>query len=123
MTNAEIVRAFTEEVFNQGRADLIDQYMQPGYIQHAYKVPQGRDGFKQFHQIFCSRHPDRHLYIKHLYEDGDVIVSHNLAVLDPGETENLVVDIYRLEDGKLAEHWDCVQHLTPEQIRDRDSFY
>ena len=123
MTNAEIVRLFTEEVFNKNHPELIDQFMREDYIQHNPTVRQGRDGFKEFQKRFCSQSPNLHLYIKHLYECGDIVISHNLAVIEPGVNENIVVDIYRLEDGKLAEHWDCIQHLTEEQIKNTDALY
>ncbi len=123
MTNAEIVRLFTEEVFNNGNDSLIDQYMREDYHQHNPTVAQGREGFKAFHKGFRGAFPNLHLYIKHLYEDGDVVISHNLAVLEPGKVENIVVDIYRLENGQLAEHWDCIQHLTEEQIKNTDLLY
>ena len=59
----------------------------------------------------------------HIYEDGDIVISHNHAVLKKGEIENIVFDVYRLKDGKLAEHWDCIQHLTPEQIPEAGKFF
>lgn len=67
--------------------------------------------------------PDLELKIMHIYEDGDIVVSHNHAVLKKGEIENIVFDVYRLENGKLAEHWDCIQHLTPEQIAAAEKFF
>ena len=51
-----------------------------------------------------------------------MVVSHNHAVLKP-EVENIVFDVYRLRDGKLAEHWDCIQRLTPEQIARADELF
>lgn len=123
MTNAEIIRFFTEEVFNKGRAELIDQYVLPNYKQHNPTVEQGREGFRKFHQRFRSTHPNLHLHIMHLYSDGDVVVSHNWAELESGKVEAVVVDIYRLENGMLAEHWDCIQRLTPEQIPNREKLF
>lgn len=116
MTNAEIVKEFTQIVFNQKKLDMIDRYMKEDYIQHNPTVAQGREGFIAFAKGFTGRFPDLELQIRHIYQDGDIVVCHNLAVLIPGENENIVFDVYRLEDGKLAEHWDCIQHLTQEQI-------
>ena len=51
-----------------------------------------------------------------LFEIGDLVFSHNHAVLEEGVNEAVVFDIYRIQDGKLAEHWDCIQPLKPEQM-------
>ena len=91
--------------------------MKDDYIQHNPTVAQGKEGFVDFAKNrFFKMFPELELKIMHIYEDGDIVVSHNHAVLKAGEIENIVFDVYRLEDGKLAEHWDCIQHLTPEQI-------
>ena len=117
MTNKEIVIKFTEEVFNNKNLSLIPVYMREDYRQHNPTVAQGRAGFTEFAARFIGAFPGLHLHIKHIYEDGDIVISHNLAVLKPGENENIVFDVYRLQDGQLAEHWDCIQHMTPEQMQ------
>ncbi len=123
MSNKDIVIKFTEEVFNNKQLDLIPQYMREDYIQHNPTVAQGRDGFIEFAKKFTGGFDNMHLHIKHIYEDGDVVISHNHAVLEPGVNEALVFDVYRLKDGKLAEHWDCIQKLTPEQIRQPEKLF
>lgn len=73
--------------------------------------------YKKVKRIFAGDFPGI------IFVCGDIVVSHNHAVLKKGEVENIVFDVYRLEDGKLAEHWDCIQHLTPEQIPDAEKFF
>ena len=48
--------------------------------------------------------------------DGDMVAIHGYGVTDPGKIEVLVVDIYRMKDGQLAEHWGTVQPLPDEQF-------
>ena len=124
MNNKEIVTKFIEECFNQKNLIEIEKYMNADYIQHNPTVAQGRDGFVDFAQNrFFQMFPDLRLIVKHCYEDGDIVVCHNHAILKPGEVENIVFDVYRLENGRLAEHWDCIQHLSPGQMKDIDAFY
>lgn len=54
--------------------------------------------------------------IKHILEDGDMVAVHGYGVTDPGKTEVLVVDTFRVKDGLLYEHWGTVQNLPPEQF-------
>lgn len=124
MSNKDLVIEFTEKIFNAHTVEGLDKYMREDYIQHNPTVEQGRQGFINFcEQRFFPGHPQLHLHIRHIYEDGDIVVCHNLAVIEPGVNENIVFDVYRIQDGKLAEHWDCVQHLTQEQMPLSDRFF
>lgn len=124
MTNKEIVQEFTKIVFNEKNLDVLEQYMKEDYIQHNPTVEQGRAGFLDFAKNrFFKTHPEVKLIIKHIYEEGDTVICHNHVICEPGENENIVFDVYRLEDGKLAEHWDCIQHLTKEQIESKDKLF
>jgi len=123
MTNKDIVIKFTEDVFNQGKLELIPLFMREDYKQHNPTVAQGRSGFVEFATRFRGLFPQLNLQIRHIYEDGDIVICHNLAVLKPGEIENIVFDVYRLQNGLLAEHWDCIQRLTPGQIADKETLF
>lgn len=124
MSNKEIVLRFIDECFNKKDLTRIEAYMKADYIQHNPTVAQGREGFMDFTMNrFFKTFPDLSLIVKHCYEDGDMVICHNHAVLKQGETENVVVDIYRLEGGKLAEHWDCIQHLSADQIANIKIFF
>lgn len=80
MTNKELVLKFYDEVFNKWDISNLDSYMKDDYIQHN---PTAKDGNFVF------------VFFKCTVENGAI---------------NKVCDIYRLEDGKLAEHWDVVEH-------------
>ena len=49
------------------------------------------------------------LNIVRLIEEGDMIAVYLKNVDPEGNTKCRVVDIYRIEDEKLAEHWDVIQ--------------
>lgn len=124
MDNKAIVKAYIERVFNAHDLGCIDEYMHDDYVQHNPNVAQGKAGFVEFFRnVMFKKFPDFRQEIKHMYAEGDLVLVHLLAVAKPGEVENIVFDVYRLRDGKLAEHWDCIQHLTPEQIPLSDAFF
>lgn len=117
MTNKDVVRAFTRIVFNGRDLSQLERFMREDYIQHSYGIESGREAFRDFAENrFFAEHPGLELKIMNLFEDGDLVFSHNHAVLEEGVNEAVVFDIYRLQDGKLAEHWDCIQPLKPEQM-------
>ncbi|MDL2293015.1 ester cyclase [Ruminococcaceae bacterium OttesenSCG-928-D13] len=124
MNNKEIVRDFIEKVFNRHDLSGLERYMHDDYIQHNPGIADGRDAFKDaFENGMFKRRPNFRQEIKHMYCDGDIVVVHLLAIAEAGVDENIVFDVYRLRDGKLAEHWDCIQHLTPAQLPNAQGFF
>lgn len=117
MTNKEIVRKFYDEVFNAWDLTKVPEYMHEDYRQHNPTVADGREGFKKFAEGFFKAHPK--MEIIHIVEEGDLVMVFFRCTVDMGI--NKVCDIYRLRDGKLAEHWDVVQHLDPEQTPANDN--
>lgn len=120
----QFIRDFYEEVFNAHNTQAAHKYIAPGYIQHNPGVAQGLEGFvRAFDAKFRDMPPEHfQLHIRRLICEGDMIAVHLHAVGVPGEQESAVVDIYRLENGMLAEHWDVLMPLTAQQIRDGRMF-
>lgn len=114
MESKEIVRSFIEEVFNRHDLAAAEKYLKKDYYQHNPQVEQGAEGFVRFFTGMFERTPGFRQEIVHLISEGDLVVAHVRARgIVPGKY-NKVVDIYRLEDGKLAEHWDVLQRDVQE---------
>lgn len=106
MSNKEIVLKFYEDVWNAHDASKVPDYVHEGYIQHNPAVAQGRAGLLEFLKFFFTREAKHDIVLA--LEDGDLVaVLVNVSFNDGSKA--LVTDIYRLEDGKMAEHWDCLQ--------------
>jgi predicted SnoaL-like aldol condensation-catalyzing enzyme len=114
MTNREILKAFYDEVFNGHDVDAARKYMREDYIQHNPGVPQGREGFIEAFRGKFAALPAFHLDVKRIIVDGDMAAVHIHATGLPGQSGSVVVDIYRLQDGLLAEHWDCLMPIPKE---------
>lgn len=109
MTNKEVVAAMYKEFFNDHDVDAALKYVKEDYIQHNPGVTQGRAGLMEgFAQKFKVE-PTFHLEIQQMIAEDDKVVVYLKNVDPEGKTKCRVVDIYRLEDGKLAEHWDVLQ--------------
>jgi predicted SnoaL-like aldol condensation-catalyzing enzyme len=57
-----------------------------------------------------------------VFADGDYVILHVHAVREPGTRGNAIVDIFRLEDGKIVEHWDVVQPI-PEKAANANGMF
>lgn len=108
MTNKEVVLKFYEEVFNGWDLTHLDDFMRDDYMQHNVGVADGKEGFKEFAAKFLAAKP--HMEIKKIFENEDHVAVFFKCTMGINGSVNKVVDIYRLQDGKLAEHWDVVEH-------------
>lgn len=120
MTNKEIILKLYEVVFNGHDVDRAGEFIKEDYIQHNPRVKDGLEGFKEF---FRSPHfANFKVEIKHIIAEGDYVVLHTHATTAPGEPGTAVVDIYRMEDGKAAEHWDVLQPMPKEFVHNNGMF-
>ena len=109
MTNKEVITAFYKEFFNDHVIEAADKYVREDYIQHNPGVDQGREALKNAFADKFKAHPEFCLNIKFMIEENDMVAVYLKNVDPQGNTRCRVVDIYRLVDGKLAEHWDVLQ--------------
>ena len=109
MTNKEVVQNFYREFFNEHIVESADKYVREDYIQHNPGVGQGREALKNAFAEKFIQIPTFHLNISMMIEEDDMVAVYLKNVDPQGNTICRVVDIYRLQDGKLAEHWDVLQ--------------
>jgi predicted SnoaL-like aldol condensation-catalyzing enzyme len=116
--NKKVVREFYEVVFRDHDLAASGRFMHDDYIQHNPDADQGRKGFVDFHVGFFAAIPDHYAKVNAIVADGDLVFVYNTITgthtgkgfLDFLPTGNKikydVVDMFRLRDGKLCEHWD-----------------
>jgi predicted SnoaL-like aldol condensation-catalyzing enzyme len=113
--NKKLVFDFWREVFEAGHMDLADRYMAEGYIQHNPNVPTGRAAFVGFFTQYVKPKPIQPRITAPLVTmvaEGDlVILGFVRESADPKDATKKSTttwfDMFRIENGKIAEHWDC----------------
>jgi predicted SnoaL-like aldol condensation-catalyzing enzyme len=111
--NKRFVYDFWREVFEGGHMKLADKYLAESYIQHNPNVPTGRAAFVEFFAKFRKPAPIE-VRIKApvvaIVAEGDTVVlafaRENPDPKDPAKYTTTWFDMFRLEGGKIAEHWD-----------------
>ncbi|KJC54980.1 polyketide cyclase [Bradyrhizobium sp. LTSPM299] len=116
------VLAFYEKGLNQKDADAALAYVGDRYVQHNPGAPDGPDGFRKFIAFLREKFPNSHSEIKRSFVDGDYVILHVHAVREPGTRGNAIVDIFKLENGKIVEHWDVVQPI-PENPANNNTMF
>jgi predicted SnoaL-like aldol condensation-catalyzing enzyme len=113
--NKRMVLEFYEAGLNKKDFEAASKYFGPKYIQHNPGAPDGIEGFKSFVGFLRDKFPNSHSEIKKVFAEGDFVVLHVHAVREPGTRGRAIVDIFRLENGKIVEHWDVAQDI-PEKM-------
>ena len=120
--NKKTVAAFYDAVLNQKDFDAAAKYLGPRYTQHNPAAPDGPEGLKGFVAFLKDKFPNNRSEIKRIFADGDYVIVHVHAVREPGTRGNAIVDIFKLENGKVVEHWDVIQPV-PEKAANTNGMF
>jgi predicted SnoaL-like aldol condensation-catalyzing enzyme len=120
--NKKIVVDFYDKAINQKDFDAASKYLGSRYTQHNPNAADGPEGLKAFLQFLKEKFPASRSEIKRVFADGDYVIVHVHAVREPGTRGNAIVDIFKLENGKVVEHWDVVQPI-PEKAANTNGMF
>lgn len=115
-TPAEIVKEYIEVVVNGRQFDRIDEFIAEDLIQRNPNLPNGREPLKAFWTEFMGSRPEAQFTIGRVIAEGNLVAEHSLFRETPDDQGVAVVDIYRVEDGLIVEHWDVVQFLPDDFV-------
>ena len=119
----QVVREWTDLALNQRRPqEAVARYLGPYYRQHNPGAADGPEPFVRFVEWFAQTYPGSRMEPKRIIAEGDYVVMHSHLILEPGGRGSAVVDIFRLEDGKIVEHWDVVQEIPENAANDNTMF-
>jgi predicted SnoaL-like aldol condensation-catalyzing enzyme len=121
--NKEIAVAFLTMIFNDHKvAEAFELYADPGYIQHNPYAATGAQAAIDFLGPYLTQNTEARTEIKRVIAEGDLVAIHNNPRMNPNERGSAVVDIFRLENGKVVEHWDVVQ-AVPETSANQNTMF
>ena len=108
--NKALVRSFITEVFQNGKHDKIADYISTEeYINRNPNVPNGIDTVKHF----LTTQDFNYDFIFKVLGQGNHVVTYSKATFNG--TELAVFDIFRIENGKIVEHWDNMEAIPPRE--------
>jgi predicted SnoaL-like aldol condensation-catalyzing enzyme len=120
--NKKAVIAFYDAALNRLDFEAASKYLGAGYKQHNPTAADGAEGLKGFITFLKTSFPQTHSEITASFADGDYVILRVHAVRTPGTLGNAIVDIFRLENGKVEEHWDSVQPI-PEKAANSNGMF
>ena len=109
--NKKVVVEFYDAAINQKNFEAASKFLGPRYTQHNPRAADGPEGLKAFLGFLREKFPDYHSEIKRVFADGDYVILHVHNVPTAGSRGNAIIDIFKLENGKIVEHWDVRQEI------------
>jgi predicted SnoaL-like aldol condensation-catalyzing enzyme len=120
--NKKVVVEFYDAAINQKNFEAASKFLGPRYTQHNPRAADGPEGLKAFLAFLREKFPDYHSEIKRVFADGDYVILHVHNVPTAGSRGNAIIDIFKLENGKIVEHWDVRQEI-PEQAANANTMF
>ena len=106
--NKQLVIRFANAVLLAGDYNRLSEFMTPDYAEHSPDVADGVESLEAYAIETRMRYVELHKVVG---------AGNFVAILAESESDgkrSAVIDLFRLEHGKIAEHWDVIEEITPE---------
>jgi predicted SnoaL-like aldol condensation-catalyzing enzyme len=120
--NHNHVIAMYHDVLMALDSSRVEDYISPDYIQHSSLAEPGVQALKDWLDARKADSPDAVQTIHRSFADGDHVIVHVHVVRWSGDPGIAVVDIFRMEEGIIKEHWDVLQEITTNPVNPNSMF-
>jgi predicted SnoaL-like aldol condensation-catalyzing enzyme len=104
--NKELVLAAFDTLFNKRDYTAAERFWSPDYVQHSAHIEPGREGL---FDLIRNSPPELRYEHDLIVAEGDYVIVHG-RFSGTGRPRNwIAADVLRINDGRLAEHWDVLQ--------------
>jgi len=123
--NKAVIRRFVEEVQNKKNFVAYDELNDPDFVNLSSPpgAPTDRESGKVYLQAFAEAYPDARYTIEDMIAEGDqVVTKKTFTGTNTGEFNGIpatgkrvtfqYVDIMRVRNGRIVEHWNCIDWLN-----------
>lgn len=114
--NLDLVLGMYRDVLMPMDGAQVDDYIAPDYIQHSSLAEPTVQALKDFLDFVRVQSPDATHNLKRAFVDGDHVIVHHHVIRFAGDPGMAVVDIFRVADGKIVEHWDVLQDVPADPV-------
>lgn len=120
--NKRFVCEFYDVIINQKDFEKAKEFMGPRYKQHNPLVKDGPEGLGEFLAFLREQAPQAHSEILRVFAEGDYVILHVHSLRKPDTNGRAIIEIFRLENGLIDEHWDVIQEIPDESANPNGMF-
>ena len=107
--NQKNVLDYFETTFNQHRPALAaERYLNTVYTHHGPHPMLGADSFVSYFESFFEKFPKFSVSVQGCMAQDDFVILYVRAKKDESDSGHTAIEVYRLKDGRIAEHWDVL---------------
>jgi predicted SnoaL-like aldol condensation-catalyzing enzyme len=110
-TNKRVATEFYDAAINRKDFAAASPYLGSNYKQHNPTAADGAEGLRAFIDFLKMRFPNQRGEIKRVIAEGDLVVLHVHSTRGDDTPGRAIVDIFRIDNGKVVEHWDVIQDI------------
>jgi predicted SnoaL-like aldol condensation-catalyzing enzyme len=110
--NKKMVADFYQELFGNKNIDAINECIGDVYVQHNPYVADGKEALIAACKDWFINAPKERIDIQHIAADSDLVFIHTKSHASTKVIS--IIDIFRIQNGKIVEHWDVAQ-AVPEK--------
>lgn len=108
--NKQIATKAYQRIFGDLDKSGVDEFMSKDFTQHNPTIADGQAGVKAIVEMLISQGvPKQTIEFKHIVAEGDSVILHSRYEMAGKEWR--FIDIYRVENDKLVEHWDAMMQM------------
>ena len=111
-----------DAAINRKDFEAASQYLGSEYTQHNPTAADGPEGLRGFIDFLKARYPEQRGEIKRVIAEDDLVVLHVHSTRGDGTPGRAIVDIFRVDGGKVAEHWDVIQDIPAQPANSNGMF-
>ena len=120
--NEQTVRDFYQAAINDKDFDKASKFLGNRYVQHNPTAADGPEGLKGFLTFLREKFPQSKSEVKRAFAQDDYVILHVHSLREPNTRGRAIVDIFKLENGKVVEHWDVVQDIPEKPANNHGMF-
>lgn len=120
--NKQLVLDFYQQLFGDKDLGAIERYVAEGYIQHNPAVPTGRAALRAFAERVLANAPPSRADVRRAAAEGDLVWLHTRNPTAAQGKPAAIVDIFRVQDDRIVEHWDVIQPV-PETAANTNTMF
>jgi predicted SnoaL-like aldol condensation-catalyzing enzyme len=120
--NKKLVTNYVDQLLGRKDLSAFDKYVGTEYHQHNPNIADGVAGAKAGLGGYFAQFPQLVVTTKRVVAEGDLVAVHSHYVNAPGDRGQAVVDLFRVRNGKIVEHWDVIQDVPATSANDNTMF-